>query len=101
MTLEQNTVTAKIVVQMDNDCELVGTPKAYITVGETEYEYGAITLDDEDASILYITPADTNGIAADLGEFAFRVPANSVANANDLTKVNTEYTGTLTVVSAD
>lgn len=75
------------------------TPNAttHITISGEDYVHGTISADEDDASIIYITPIGNKGQIGPDGEFSITAPANSVKNG---TKGNAEVVITLTVPAA-
>jgi hypothetical protein len=80
LTLAQNSVTNQIKVVMNEAVQLIGAPLVYMEVSGTDVEYGTITLDSTDTSgkTLIVTPTGSNGTAALLGDFTFKVTAGAV-----------------------
>jgi len=79
--------------------EIVGTPKAYITIEDIEYVYGTITVDSEDPYKVIVTPDGSNGISAIEGTFNVKIEADSVKYV-DGDFSNQEIIINLTVVAA-
>ncbi|WKY43540.1 Ig-like domain-containing protein [Eubacteriaceae bacterium ES2] len=85
LTLDQNSVTKQIKVVMNESVQLIGTPLVYMELSGTDVEYGTVALDNTDTSgkTLIVTPAGSNGTAALLGDFTFKVAAGSVKDQLD------------------
>ena len=58
--------------------EVVGTPKAYITIDDVEYVYGTITVDSENPYKVIVTPDGSNGTSGIAGNFNIKIEEDSI-----------------------